>query len=145
MVSGYASGETKPVSTKKFPPLTCPTPPPPPPSYQYPQTFSRMFWSCRIRTGIEIPSFNSLSFIQNPLWDKTRSFWDIKNSLSHEWAVRANERTDERVAQYLRLDSCLFQTTVESFIFSHYSHSHKSKKRNRDVVISIHTKRKGPI
>ena len=26
--------------------------------------------------------------------------------------MRANERTDERVAQYLRLDSCLFQTTV---------------------------------
>ena len=27
------------------------------------------------------------------LWDKTRSFWDIKNSLSHEWA---GERTSER-------------------------------------------------
>ena len=27
--------------------------------------------------------------------------------------MRANERTDERVAQYLRLDSCLFQTTVD--------------------------------
>ena len=26
--------------------------------------------------------------------------------------MRANERTDERVAQYLRLYSCLFQTTV---------------------------------
>ena len=26
--------------------------------------------------------------------------------------MRANERTDERVAQYLRLDSCLFQTIV---------------------------------
>ena len=26
--------------------------------------------------------------------------------------MRANEQTDERVAQYLRLDSCLFQTTV---------------------------------
>ena len=26
--------------------------------------------------------------------------------------MRANERTDERVAQYLRLDFCLFQTTV---------------------------------
>ena len=26
--------------------------------------------------------------------------------------MRANERTDERVAQYLRLDSYLFQTTV---------------------------------
>ena len=31
---------------------------------------------------------------------------------ANEWAVRANERTDERVAQYLRLYSCLFQTTV---------------------------------
>ena len=80
------------------------------------------------------------------LWDKTRSFWDIKNSLSHErgseqseqaservsavegkaskasspekaneWAVRANERTDELVTQYLRLDSCLFQTTVRLY------------------------------
>ena len=63
-----------------------------------------------------------------PLSDKTRSFWDINNSLSlergsergseqservselvstaegaskaNEWAVRANEQTDERVAQY---------------------------------------------
>ena len=26
--------------------------------------------------------------------------------------MRANERTDERVAQYLRLYSCFFQTTV---------------------------------
>ena len=78
------------------------------------------------------------------LWDKSRSFWDINNSLSHErgsewseraskqvstaegaseasspeqaneWAVRANEQTDERVAQYLQLDSGLFQTTVHS-------------------------------
>ena len=31
---------------------------------------------------------------------------------ANEWAVRANERTDERVAQYLRIDSCLFQTIV---------------------------------
>ena len=29
-----------------------------------------------------------------------------------EVSERANERTDERVAQYLRLYSCLFQTTV---------------------------------
>ena len=29
-----------------------------------------------------------------------------------KWAVRANERTDERGAQYLSLYSCLFQTTV---------------------------------
>ena len=28
--------------------------------------------------------------------------------------MRANERTDERVAQYFRLYSCLFQTTVDS-------------------------------
>ena len=27
--------------------------------------------------------------------------------------MRVNERTDERVAQYLRLYSCLFQTTVQ--------------------------------
>ena len=27
--------------------------------------------------------------------------------------MRANERTDERVAQYLRLHSCLFQTTLQ--------------------------------
>ena len=76
------------------------------------------------------------------LWNKTRSFWDINNSISHErgseqserasegvsaaegtskasspeqaneWVVRANEQTDERMAQYLCLGSCLFQTTV---------------------------------
>ena len=60
-----------------------------------------------------------------PIWDKTWSFWDIKKSLFHErgneqserankWAVRANKWMDERVAQYLRLDSCLFQTIVRS-------------------------------
>ena len=32
---------------------------------------------------------------------------------ANEWAVRAKERTDERVAQHLRLYSCLFQTTVQ--------------------------------
>ena len=31
---------------------------------------------------------------------------------ANELVVQANERTDERVAQYLRLDSCLFQTIV---------------------------------
>ena len=31
---------------------------------------------------------------------------------ANEWAVRANERMDERVTQYLRLDSWLIQTTV---------------------------------
>ena len=34
------------------------------------------------------------------------------NEQANEWAVRVNERTDERVTQYLRLYSCLFQTTV---------------------------------
>ena len=32
---------------------------------------------------------------------------------ANEWAVRANEQTDEQVTQYLRLYSCLFQTTVQ--------------------------------
>ena len=31
---------------------------------------------------------------------------------ANKWAVRANEQTDERVAQYLRFGSFLFQTTV---------------------------------
>ena len=31
---------------------------------------------------------------------------------ANEWAVRGNEQTDERVAQYLRLDSWLFWTIV---------------------------------
>ena len=59
----------------------------------------------------------------DPLWDKTMSFWDIKNSLSHEqgsekseWASErvsgASKRTDERVTQYLHLFSWLIQTTV---------------------------------
>ena len=33
---------------------------------------------------------------------------------ANEWAVRANERTDGRAVQYLRLYSCLFQTIVQS-------------------------------
>ena len=82
--------------------------------------------------------------------DKNRSFWDIENSLSHERgserseqaqrrarakrAVRskrtsercprtseqAKEGTDERVAQYLCLYSCLFQTTVQRPLLSWY-------------------------
>ena len=56
----------------------------------------------------------------SPLWDRTAWLWDIKITLSHElgsewvseraneWAVWANERTDMRVAQYLRPDSWLF-------------------------------------
>ena len=34
-------------------------------------------------------------------------------TLSHEWAVRANERTDERVAQYCSLYFWLFSTIVQ--------------------------------
>ena len=33
----------------------------------------------------------------------------------NEWAVWANEWTDELVTQYLRLNSCLFQTTVHHY------------------------------
>ena len=32
---------------------------------------------------------------------------------ANEWAVPANEQTDERLAQYLRPYSSLFQTTVD--------------------------------
>ena len=56
------------------------------------------------------------------LWDKTRSFRDIQSFTlprARQWAKWASkltsercERTDERVAQYLRLVSCLFQTIV---------------------------------
>ena len=35
---------------------------------------------------------------------------------ANEQAMRANEQTDERVAQYLRLDSWLFRTTVTTVI-----------------------------
>ena len=44
-----------------------------------------------------------------------------------EVSERASERADERVAQYLRLDSCLFQTTVRSGATSSitYAISHK--------------------
>ena len=38
---------------------------------------------------------------------------------ANEWAVRANEWTDERVAQYFSLYSCLFQTTVQGRGVSH--------------------------
>ena len=37
---------------------------------------------------------------------------------ANEKAVRVNERTDERVAKYLRLDSCLFETTVQCSTFT---------------------------
>ena len=32
------------------------------------------------------------------LWDKTRSFWDIKNSLSHERGSEQSEQVSERVS-----------------------------------------------
>ena len=47
-----------------------------------------------------------------------------KQSRASERVVWANERTDERVAQYLRLYSCLFQTTVwwsTTFMIDHNS------------------------
>ena len=37
---------------------------------------------------------------------------------ANEWAVRASERADKRVAQYLCLDSWLFRATVEAEITS---------------------------
>ena len=44
---------------------------------------------------------------------------------SHEWAVRANERTDERVAQYFSLYSWSFWPTVlRFFLVSHFLHKH---------------------
>ena len=33
-----------------------------------------------------------------PLWDKTRSFWDIKNPLSHERGSEGSERVSKRVS-----------------------------------------------
>ena len=33
-----------------------------------------------------------------PLWDKTRSFWDIKNSLSHERGSEQSEQASKRVS-----------------------------------------------
>ena len=52
----------------------------------------------------------------NALWDKTSSFWVIKNSLSHERGSERTsercERTDERVAQYFSLYFWLFWPTV---------------------------------
>ena len=50
---------------------------------------------------------------------------------ANEWAVRANERTDERVGQYLRLDSCLFQTTVRRF--HHRRRYHHTSAGNPDT------------
>ena len=58
---------------------------------------------------------------------KIRSFWDMNNSLSLEWAVRANERMDERVAQYYSLYSWLFSTVV--LFFSAFSSPINSMSR----------------
>ena len=34
------------------------------------------------------------------LWDKTRSFWDTKNSLSHEWGSERSERASKRTSKW---------------------------------------------
>ena len=48
-------------------------------------------WSVRRPVGPSIgPSI--------ALWDKTRSFWDIKNSFSHEQGSEQNERASKRVS-----------------------------------------------
>ena len=84
-------------------------------------------WETRAE-GQEAQNGASRSYATVPRWGKFRSFWDINNSLSHQlgsewserserankWAVRVNERTDERVAQYLRPNFWLFCPTVRS-------------------------------
>ena len=45
-------------------------------------------------------------------WAQRRAREASSPKKANEWAVQANERADERVAQYLRLNSCLFQTIV---------------------------------
>ena len=100
-----------------------------------------------------LPTGHVYAFSSNALWDKTRSFWDIKNSFSHkqgselserasehmsavegasevsspEQAVRANKRMDKQVAQYLRLVFCLSQTTVH---WRHWGHLVATQGRN---------------
>ena len=41
---------------------------------------------------------NTRSQTKAALWDKTRSFWDIKKSLSHERGSERSERASERVS-----------------------------------------------
>ena len=93
------------------------------------------FGSMAVNELIHIHQRARANVSASALWDKTRSFWDIKNSLSHErgsernWAskrtsersegreqanertVRANEQTDERVALYCSLVFWLFWPT----------------------------------
>ena len=66
------------------------------------------------------------------LWGKTSLFWDNESYTfprAREWAVRANEWMDKRVAQKLRPDSWLFCPTVRrisilvSFFLSRPFHS----------------------
>ena len=59
---------------------------------------------------------------------------------ANEWAVRANERTDERVAQYLRLDSCLFQTIVRRFYVFTQSFINFRLSRSPPSVIKYESK-----
>ena len=83
------------------------------------QRFGHLFfWIAHIIYLIDfgVPKMVILVFLLGVIRGGVGSFWDIKNSLSHE---RRSEQTDERVAQYLRLDSCLFQTTVHRIVLIH--------------------------
>ena len=55
--------------------------------------------------------------------------------------MQANERTDEQVAQYLRLDSCLFQTTVDSFLRATANENRTPPLSNHHTTLSHHEKR----
>ena len=54
------------------------------------------------------------TMVENSKDKKTQNKSPFNQSLSHEWAVRVNERTDERVAQYISLYSWLLSTIVKN-------------------------------
>ena len=78
----------------------------------------------KLHTSFRLDIDGTDSGTDSALWDKTRSFWDVKISLSHErgserseraneWAVQANERMSKRTSEWpsTYVYSYLFQTT----------------------------------
>ena len=60
----------------------------------------------------------------------------------NKWVVEANERTDERVAQYLRLYSCSFHTTVQWACFQVRHNGTKCPKKAKKTTQSRQRERK---
>ena len=73
------------------------------------------------------------------LEDKTRSIWDINNSLSHEWGSEQSERAREQVSGASELSNGRARGSVLTSLFLFVpDHSAPSGSVHSSVSLSIH-------